>query len=115
MGSNENLVVLNEETMLSLFGNDRALHEEVLKEFMESCCGYREEFCQAWQQRDAAALKAVAHKLKSSSLTIGAEQLASVCSAIEVAAKGQIWDELELHYPNLEPAIACVGQVISAR
>ena len=106
---------LDESVLLELFGDDAELHRDILGEFQKSCGEYSEEFDAAWRAQDAQAMKAVAHKLKSSSLTVGAVALAEICGRLEQAGKAQQWAEIKGVYPQLTPALTAVCSYISAR
>lgn len=108
-------VVLDESVLHELFGNDSVLHGHILSEFEESLEGYCAEFDSAWQLKSLEAMKSVAHKLKSSALTVGALELAAVCDSLEMAGKGQSWPQIELIYPTLRPAVESVRQYIAGR
>jgi HPt (histidine-containing phosphotransfer) domain-containing protein len=113
--SNGEGVVLDESVLHELFGSDSELHGHILSEFEDSLSGYCSEFESAWRAQSAEAMKGVAHKLKSSALTVGAVQLAGVCDQLEMAGKGQAWTQVELIYPQLQPAVDAVCQYISMR
>lgn len=108
-------VVLDESVLHELFGSDADLHGHILSEFEDSLSGYCSEFESAWQAQSSEAMKGVAHKLKSSALTVGAVELGGVCDQLEMAGKGQAWTQVELIYPRLQPAIDAVRQYISMR
>lgn len=107
--------VLDESVLHELFGSDADLHGHILSEFEASLSGYCSEFDAAWQGKSSEVMKDVAHKLKSSALTVGAVALAEVCDKLEVAGKGRAWARIEAIYPQLQPAVDAVRQYISAR
>lgn len=104
--------LLDDSVLTELFGNDPALHAEVLAEFRASCDGYLTEFDSAWQARNADALQAVAHKLKSSASTVGAVALAPLCGSIEVAAKSRSWVDIDRIYEALPLAVMAINKHI---
>lgn len=108
-------VVLDESVLHELFGSDSELHGHILSEFKGSLQSYCSEFDAAWQAGSAEAIKGVAHKLKSSALTVGAVGLADVCDQLEMAGKGQAWTQVEAIYPQLQPAVESVCQYIAQR
>ena len=96
------------------FGDDDDLIKEILLDFVEPARATVGEIDTAFQSRDAAGLGAAAHKLKSSSRSVGAEILADLCAELEKAGKSGDWDSIESGHPKLAPAIAAVTSEIEA-
>ena len=72
------------------------------------------EIDSAFAARDAAAIGAAAHKLKSSSRSVGAEGLADLCADLEKAGKAEDWELIENHHPKLASSIEAVTSEIEA-
>ena len=108
-------IPLNESVLVELFGEDPELHGILLSEFKDSCQGYHAEFSAAWDTHDAEGIKFAAHKLKSSSRTVGAEELADICNQLEKSAKAQDWPQTSLWYQQVFPAVDRVCQYIAVR
>jgi DNA-binding response OmpR family regulator len=58
----------------------------LIDEFIKEAGAQLELLRDAWQHRDPRALKATAHSLKGSSLTMGAKRLATLCTEMEAQA-----------------------------
>jgi len=96
------------------FGDDEDLIKEILMDFVEPARATVGEIDTAFQSRDAAGLGAAAHKLKSSSRSVGAEGLADLCAELEKAGKSGDWDSIEVGHPKLASAIDAVTSEIEA-
>ena len=62
---------------------------------------------------DCAVAKA-AHKLKSSSKSVGALQLGEVCEKLEAAGNSNNWNEIEKLAPIVEPLMQEVKKYVDA-
>jgi len=56
----------------------------------------------------------IQHLSAPPSRAIGANDLADVCSRLEMAGKNDQWSEIEAGYPDLEPALNSVIEYIEA-
>jgi len=73
-----------------------------------------EECESAYEQRDADKVAFQTHKLKSSARTVGADQLADLCFALEIAGKKTDWDKIDSVFLALRPAIEQVRHYIDS-
>jgi PAS domain S-box-containing protein len=96
------------------FGDDDELIKEILLDFVDPARDTVGEIDKAFEDRDADALGAAAHKLKSSSRSVGAEVLADLCADLEKAGKAGEWSDIENHYPRLASSIDAVTSEIKA-
>lgn len=99
---------LNLSLLESMFGDDAELCYAILQEFANSADAYRRELERALGGRHPDGLRSLAHKLKSSSRTVGAVQLADICEAIERAVPNRDWLLLEGLAAELEQSLANV-------
>lgn len=93
--------VVNTAALSNVFGDDEAVIKEILKEFVEPATANMAEIMAAVEQRSADAVAAAAHKMKSSSRTIGADELADICQALESAGQSRDWDAIMSFAPRL--------------
>ncbi len=96
------------------FGDDDDLIKEILLDFVAPAEATVGEINDAFDSRDAAALGAAAHKLKSSSRSVGADMLADLCADLEKSGKSADWPSIEDHHPKLASAIAAVTSEIES-
>ena len=75
----------------SMFGDDAELRGAILEEFKNSSIPYMVELDEAVAASNAEGVKALAHKLKSSSRTIGACPLGDLCEELEQKAPAADW------------------------
>ncbi len=75
-------------------GDDRTVQCELLRRFADEAKRNLDDCRDALAIEDAAALECNAHKLKSAARTIGAEQLADACVAIESATREDDFREM---------------------
>lgn len=101
--------------LASMFGDDEVLRMDILREFKASALPYMEELNQALAASHADGVKSLAHKLKSSSRTVGASPLADICEALEETAPTQNWSrigELEVQLRDaLQDVIDCIDRL----
>jgi len=96
------------------FGDDDELIKEILMDFVQPARDTAGEIDTAFAARDATAVGAAAHKLKSSSRSVGAEGLADLCADLEKAGKAGDWPSIEDHHPRLASLIEVVAGEIEA-
>ena len=78
-------------------GGDADLEREVFAEFLRV---NREDVAalqRAFEGRDLALVTQAAHRIKGATKTIGALDLAQVCSRIEMAARANDWATIAAH------------------
>ena len=98
----------------SIFGDDDDTFVEILKEFVEPSSANAEEIEIAYQERSADGVSKAAHKLKSSSRSIGANELADICQTLEAAGKKEDWEVIDNVAPRLSTSIQEVIEYINA-
>ncbi len=96
------------------FGDDPELIKEILQDYLGPAQDTVAEIDTAFSAHDAAAIGAAAHKLKSSSRAIGANDLADLCLELEKAGKGDDWPVIEARYPALAGNLQRVTAFIDA-
>lgn len=94
----------------ALFGDDPELRLSLLDEFVISTHSYLQEFEAA---ADIVAVGAVAHKLKSSARTVGANRLADLCTGLESGARTGQQARVEALLPQVAPEIARVADFVA--
>lgn len=88
---------MDASVLRKIVGDDEATVRELLAFFRETAQRQRAEMHAACAEDNARQAAAVAHKLRSSSRSIGAEALASICAMIESAGTaGDLVAVLEL-------------------
>lgn len=102
---------LDLSVLQELFGDDDSLRMSILDEFCATTESYLQEFEAA---ADITALGAVAHKLKSSARTVGANALADICAGLEAAAKSGQQGQVDQLVPRLAPEIEKVSAFVAA-
>jgi two-component system, sensor histidine kinase and response regulator len=87
------LPVWNLQVLQDMVGDDEVLINELLLEFSASASRQGQRLCAAWEARDAQAVAAEAHKLKSAARAVGAQVLGEACAALEGAdlLGEQVW------------------------
>ncbi len=78
-----------------MFGDDVELRNAILQEFASSADPYLDELKGALDIQSAEGVKNLAHKLKSSSRTVGAEPLAIICESLQQVAPSKEWDHIQ--------------------
>jgi signal transduction histidine kinase/HPt (histidine-containing phosphotransfer) domain-containing protein/FixJ family two-component response regulator len=104
--------VLDLTALTDVFGDDLETVKEILNEFIEpsnDCCREIEE---AFASQSASGVAAAAHKLKSSSRSVGANELADMCTELEFAGKNDDWGKINEIMPHLPGVMRQVSQYI---
>ena len=92
----------------ALIGDDGAMIREFLHDFRLSAAKIAAELRAACAANQTEAAGALAHKLKSSSRSVGALALGELCAALEQAGKGGDTSALALLLPKFEQELAGV-------
>ncbi|RZI42568.1 PAS domain S-box protein [Herbaspirillum sp. HC18] len=95
-----------------IVGDDPAVIAEFLDDFRATATEAVAEIEAAYAVRAAQGIGAVAHKLKSSARTVGADDLADLCQLLEEAGRISDWSTIEETMPLLAPAFAVVNNFI---
>jgi len=99
---------IDERMLKDMFGDDEEIFKEVLQSFVDPAEEILQDMQASFNQKSATDIGNHAHKLKSSSRSIGANSLADACQALETAGKGGEWTSVEQIYPSLGPLYARV-------
>ncbi|PMN88188.1 ATP-binding protein [Enterovibrio norvegicus] len=102
---------LDPSVLKKLFWGDKATYDEVLGEFQKHCIPELQEMANALPPYDYNTLKDTAHKLKTSSRSIGARDLSDTCKSLEIAASEQNGDVEELLKKMGAQLLACTDAV----
>lgn len=86
--ASKELSSIDVSVLISQIGNDPTLISQFLREFTANSIKLVDEIKRARDAKDLALLGRLAHKLKSSSLSVGAQKLAQHCDVVETAARG---------------------------
>ncbi|MBT3360061.1 MAG: transporter substrate-binding domain-containing protein, partial [Rhodospirillales bacterium] len=97
-----------------VFGDDDETFKEILMDFISPTRGIVQEIKDAYDGHNSTEIGAAAHKLKSSSRSVGAHALADLCQKLEAAGKADDWDGVEALYPDLDGLVQSVEEYIGA-
>ncbi len=78
-------MTFDRDHLLDMCDGDQAFEREVVESFLESAAGLIARMDQAAAAGDGAGLRAAAHGLKGSSLSIGGPDLGDACAALEAS------------------------------
>lgn len=104
---------INPQALSKLFGDDTARHLDILQKFIDESEGIIAELDAACAERDAEQLSFHAHKLKTPARLVGADSLADVCLALELAGRETNWTGIDRLYPQLKPAMDRVKDYVN--
>jgi len=105
--------VLDIEVLKSLIGSEESVVREFLEHFLLAARAAAGEIRDACNRDDYRKVGAVAHRLKSSSRSVGAVSLGDLCAELENAGKAEHGNTVEQCKARVETAIAAVGVRIS--
>jgi len=98
----------------AVFGDDEASKLAILRKFACQAEAIVDEFEAACGARDAEGVTFQSHKLKSSSRTVGANDLADVCYTLEKAGRVSDWAEIEGLAPRMREEMRRVKGYVDA-
>ena len=107
--------VVELDVLIEMFGDDEETLKSILAEFPPAAWGCIEELDSAYDAKNWAGVGDAGHKLKSSARTIGANQLADTCEALEEAGKAGDKKTIKKLMPKLRPAMEAVEAYITER
>lgn len=113
-GESEDTSVIDPSALKEMFGDDDETFKEILLDFVEPSLDIVQEIKDGYEARDAQAIGAAGHKLKSSSRAVGANALADLCAELEVVGKGDDWEGIEASLQKLDPLMEQVTNYIKA-
>ena len=82
---------IDPQALKSVFGDDDEVFMEILSEFVGPATENAAEIVAAIENQSAREVGNAAHKLKSSSRSVGANELADICAELEAAGKSNNW------------------------
>ncbi len=106
---------IDERALKDVFGDDLATFREILVDFGCSARDIAAEIETAWTVREAAAVGAAAHKLKSAARAVGAHALADLCQVLEAAGKAGDWSSIEGRDAELRTLLDEIERYIDVR
>ncbi len=98
----------------ALVGNDEDIVKELLKNFHGSANAIADELRAAWRLGNLNGVSAAAHKLKSSSRSVGALGLGELCAQIEHAGNLKETSGVSRLLPRFEAELLAVGNYLKA-
>ncbi|MFT4886914.1 MAG: PAS domain S-box-containing protein [Pseudohongiellaceae bacterium] len=104
--------VVDTNVLKSLLGDDEEMLRDVIKDFVAPSLDIVKELQGGHTRRDAKEVQMAAHKLKSSSGSIGANALADLCYTLEKAGKDNDFDTIDARIGDLETLMAEVTDFI---
>ena len=104
---------IDPKALNKVFGDDSAMHLNILHKFIAQTKDIIVDFDTAYGQRDAEQVSFHAHKLKSSARTVGADSLADLCLALELASQDADWTGIDSLFPQLRSAVERVNDYVS--
>jgi CheY-like chemotaxis protein/HPt (histidine-containing phosphotransfer) domain-containing protein len=113
LSESNHLALLDMAVLPGLVGNDPALIAEFFADYRHSAQKSAEEIHAAFALKDWKAAGDVAHKLKSSSRSVGALALGDVCARLELAGKAINADAALALAPEFESALVELMVAIS--
>lgn len=101
---------VDENVLKSMLGDDDEMFKEVLQSYVETTPVILDEIFLGKEKESAEAIKAAAHKLKSSSRSIGADELADLCVALETAGGAGDWATINEGVPKLSSLFEAIEE-----
>ena len=106
---------LDVRVLEALVGDEPQVIEDVLQQFRISAVQASAQMRVACQNRQAEAVQAVAHRLKSSARAVGALALGGLCGELEAAGQAGQLDALTRLWPSFEAEMAAVDKCLERR
>jgi signal transduction histidine kinase/CheY-like chemotaxis protein/methyl-accepting chemotaxis protein len=105
---------IDPSTLMEMFGDDPVMFKEILTDFIRPSQDIIEEIKTAHQEHSTEGIKQAAHKLKSSARSVGANDLADLCLALETAGKNEDWKTIEDNVPSVDVVMEAVVSYINS-
>jgi CheY-like chemotaxis protein len=109
----DNDQILDKSCLIRSLGDDPFKHLIVLKSYIKHAPDSIKELINAYNNRDLEQVRFFSHKIKSSSYSIGATELADANRLIEQAADDDNWGIIDKTVPNIEKLFAIVESAIN--
>ncbi len=106
--------VLDVSVLQSMVGSNAAIVREFLVDYLDSARRHAEDLRAANAKGDAPQVGAIAHKLKSSSRTVGALTLGDLCARLEDACQAENESAIAQVMAQFEAAMAAVEAKITS-
>lgn len=94
--------VMDRSVLIAVVGDNPVLHRKLLNMYAEMAPAINEEIAIAYQTGDTNTLGDLAHKLKSSARSIGANRLANTLQQIETACREANRADVDRNYLPFE-------------
>jgi signal transduction histidine kinase/CheY-like chemotaxis protein/HPt (histidine-containing phosphotransfer) domain-containing protein len=108
----DNNDAIDPSALKAMFGDDEETFREILLEFVDPSASNVKEIEAAFKNRSAADVATASHKLKSSSRSVGAIELAGICTELESAGKQEDWTTIDELVPRLPGVMQQVSSYI---
>lgn len=106
--------VIDRSVLINMVGDDPTIHIHLLTKFVETSSQIIPEILEACRSRDNAdAISDLAHKLKSSSMAMGAIELGKICYTLESAGKSSDWETILGLEPRLVPLLTSIKEYVT--
>ncbi len=92
----------------SLVGDDHGRHCKLFGSFTKSMPKMIEDIKHAHESHDADAVRLHAHKMKSSSRSMGANRLTDLCEGLEKAGRESEWKQIDNLVSQLDDSYTAV-------
>ncbi len=102
------------ELTLARLGGDRTLLANLFRLYLEDTPKKAQALAQAWTCGDVHQVERLAHSLKGSSATVGAEALRQAAYSLELAAKAGDRPAMEAAYTQVERLVAATLATMEA-
>ena len=109
------LPVFDPAALIATLGDDTDMQREILADYLPSAQGLAETIRSAIEASDPRAAASAAHRLKSSSRSMGALALGEVAAHIEIAGKSDDLALCQSKLSELSPALAAFIASVQAR
>ncbi|MCB2101958.1 MAG: response regulator, partial [Rhodobacterales bacterium] len=93
---------IDPKALTALVGDDPEMCRQLLADFVEPSWRYIGEVKEGVRSASAISVAQAAHKLKSSSRAVGANELADLCLQLEAAGKAGDWEGIGAAAPRLD-------------
>lgn len=111
-GADNNRQIIDKSCLIRSMGDDNSKHLIVLKSYLKNAPEVITNLIDAYNNRDIQQIGFYSHKIKSSSYSIGATELADANMTVEQAAKENDWTIIDNIAPNIEVLFAEVESAI---
>lgn len=104
---------IDKQVLIGLFGDDEETFKEILQGYVDASADIIDALMAAREDGVVEEVQGAAHKLKSSSRSVGANELADICQTLETAEEGAYFENMEEQLAKIAPLFQSIREYVA--